>query len=175
MDRKEQILDVAAEMVQTKSFSAFSYKDLSERLGIRKASIHHHFPTKEDLAVKLVQRYTETLKGIFAQIDEATDDPWKKLEMQMGGMCSLAAEKKICATGSLEADFGSIPESVQHELKALNRVMSEWITGVLQDGLDQGVMAFPGTAKSQAGVLRAVMQGGLQMARAEGVNLEEPA
>ena len=45
MDRKEQIVDMASELLQTRSFNSFSYQDLSERLGITKASIHHHFRT----------------------------------------------------------------------------------------------------------------------------------
>ena len=53
MDRKEQILSVAAELLQTRSFSAFSYQDLSDRLGITKAAIHHHFPSKEGLGKRL--------------------------------------------------------------------------------------------------------------------------
>ena len=44
MTRKDQILEVATELVQTRGYSAFSYQDLSDRLGITKASLHHHFP-----------------------------------------------------------------------------------------------------------------------------------
>ena len=43
IDRKEQILDVTAELLLARSFNSFSYKDLSDRLGISKATIHHHF------------------------------------------------------------------------------------------------------------------------------------
>ena len=56
MDRKEQILEVATELVQTRGYSAFSYQDLSDRLGITKASIHHHFPSKEEIYKAAIQR-----------------------------------------------------------------------------------------------------------------------
>ena len=36
-----------------------SYADLAEVVGIRKASIHHHFPTKTDLAIALLRSYEE--------------------------------------------------------------------------------------------------------------------
>ena len=45
----EQILDLAETLIQTRSYSAFSYQDIADALGIRKASIHYHFPSKTEL------------------------------------------------------------------------------------------------------------------------------
>ena len=63
MEKKtaEQILDVAQEMVRRQGYSAFSYADIAGRVGIRKASIHDHFPSKADLVQRLVQRYRDML------------------------------------------------------------------------------------------------------------------
>ena len=47
--RQSEILMLAGEMIQTKGYDSFSYNDLSLRLGIRKASIHHHIPKKQEL------------------------------------------------------------------------------------------------------------------------------
>ena len=47
----EDILDRAEALIQTRGYSAFSYQDISDTLGIRKASIHYHFPSKTDLGV----------------------------------------------------------------------------------------------------------------------------
>ena len=41
----EQILDLAETLIQTRGYSAFSYQDIADSLGIRKASIHYHFPS----------------------------------------------------------------------------------------------------------------------------------
>src|SRR4051794_36242328 len=53
------ILDVAQELLQTRGYNAISYQDIADRIGIRKASIHHHFPNKSDLAQALVRRYRQ--------------------------------------------------------------------------------------------------------------------
>jgi len=55
----EQILDLAETLIQTRGYSAFSYQDIAEALGIRKASIHYHFPSKTDLGVAVIDRYIE--------------------------------------------------------------------------------------------------------------------
>ena len=39
-----QILDAAQRMVQTRGYNGFSYADISDEVGLRKASIHHYFP-----------------------------------------------------------------------------------------------------------------------------------
>jgi TetR/AcrR family transcriptional repressor of nem operon len=55
----EQILDIAETLIQTRSYSAFSYQDISDALDIRKASIHYHFASKADLGAAVVDRYVE--------------------------------------------------------------------------------------------------------------------
>lgn len=48
-DTRDKILDVADDLVQRVGLNAMSYTHISDAVGIRKASIHHHFPRKEDL------------------------------------------------------------------------------------------------------------------------------
>ena len=49
-------------------YSAFSYADLAVAVGIRKASIHHHFPTKADLAAALVAAYDIRYDAALADV-----------------------------------------------------------------------------------------------------------
>ena len=44
---KAALMNCAETQMRSKGYSAFSYADLAVEVGIRKASIHHHFPTKE--------------------------------------------------------------------------------------------------------------------------------
>ncbi|WP_257998927.1 TetR/AcrR family transcriptional regulator [Fischerella thermalis] len=45
-DTRTQILDTAQDLIQRVGVNAMSYQDISEAVGIRKASIHYHFPSK---------------------------------------------------------------------------------------------------------------------------------
>ena len=54
---KVRLLNEAETLIRTRGYAAFSYADLSERVGIRKASIHHHFPTKAELGGALIDGY----------------------------------------------------------------------------------------------------------------------
>src|SRR5215211_135610 len=48
-DTADRILDLAERLVQTRGFNGFSYADIASELGLTKASLHYHFPTKAEL------------------------------------------------------------------------------------------------------------------------------
>ena len=56
------ILDIAQTLAQTRGYNAFSYRDISEVIGIKTSSIHYYFPTKGDLGEALVRRYRDNFK-----------------------------------------------------------------------------------------------------------------
>ena len=66
----EQILDLAEMLIQTRGYSAFSYQDISDALGITKASIHYHFASKTDLGIAVVDRYVERFGAALIAIAE---------------------------------------------------------------------------------------------------------
>lgn len=58
-DTKTQILDVAQDLIQRLGVNGMSYQDISQGVGIRKASIHTHYPKKDDLLPALLDRYSD--------------------------------------------------------------------------------------------------------------------
>lgn len=60
--RKEEILDIAQHLAQTKGFNGFSYNDISNEIGIKTSSIHYYFKSKDELAIALIERYHHNLK-----------------------------------------------------------------------------------------------------------------
>ena len=126
-DRKIEILDLALALIQYRSYSAISYRDLSEHLGISKAAIHHHFPSKESLGIAVAERYHEQVKSCLIRSANRSDDPWKQfegyLEMVNG---IIETEDRICAAGSVQADHKDVPAVVQEEMAELIRFVISW-------------------------------------------------
>lgn len=71
MSTRSDLLTSAEILLRTKGYAAFSYADLAEDIGIKKASIHHHFPTKEGMAVAIVESYLFRFKN---QLDAINDE-----------------------------------------------------------------------------------------------------
>ncbi len=168
-DRKIEILDLALALIQSRSYSAFSYRDLSERLGISKAAIHHHFPSKESLGVAAAKRYHKTVKSLLLRAAERSENPWNLfegyLEMVNG---IIETEDRICAAGSVQSDFNDVPVKIRDEMTTLIRFVISWIAGVIEAGRKRGVMEFPGASVDQAIYIFTAVQGALQIGRAQG-------
>lgn len=53
--RKRQILDAALDLFSARGFNAVSVADLATRVGMTQAGLLHHFPTKADLMLAVLQ------------------------------------------------------------------------------------------------------------------------
>lgn len=169
LDRKPQILDVASELLQTRSFTSFSYQDLSDRLGISKASVHHHFATKEELLLALTGRYRAKQRKRLEELNSLYESPADRLEAYLAAMAQVALSgNKICPLGALQSEFNVIPQSVQEEIRKLFEIGKKWMTGVLAEGRARGELAFEGEASERAVLILSAVQGALQIARATG-------
>lgn len=54
--REEAILDTAYELLLEQGYAAMSMDELAARLGASKATLYHHFPSKEELAIRVIIR-----------------------------------------------------------------------------------------------------------------------
>ena len=174
-DRRQQIVDLAGEYLQTLGYGAFSYKNLSKKLGITKAAIHHHFPTKEELAAEAMRQYHANVRASLADSEGVKSEPWDQLNRyleQVEGICDQ--EICICAAGSIQSEHNSVPESVNAEAAKMIQFLIGWVTEVLERGREQGVMDFPGDSRMQATLIFTAVQGALQLGRAQGKATAKP-
>ncbi|WP_027499628.1 TetR/AcrR family transcriptional regulator [Rhodococcus sp. UNC363MFTsu5.1] len=69
-----EILDAAAELFTTKGFSSTSTRQIAETVGMRQASLYHHFATKDDILAALLEQ-TVTAPLELANRLAATTEP----------------------------------------------------------------------------------------------------
>ena len=160
---REEILDAARELAQTVGFEAFSYADLAERVGIRSASIHHHFRYKQDLVAELLMRY----RLDFAQSTKALntiDSAPERLAAYARLFSEVAAQGRMCLCGMSAAEWSSIGGAGQDEVTAFLSEQRTWLTAALSDGLKQGV--FPNDLRpgALAEVMLVALEGALLLA-----------
>ena len=74
---KEQILNAAMRLFSRRGFDGTSLQDIAEAVGIRKASLFHHFPSKEEMRLrvldKLLSHWNEVLPRILAATSAGVD------------------------------------------------------------------------------------------------------
>jgi TetR/AcrR family transcriptional repressor of nem operon len=162
-----QILDAAQQMVQTRGYNGFSYADVSAEVGLRKASIHYHYPSKTDLCLALVARYREDAERKRAWIDGYAEGVDHKLVLYAHIKRDMLRDGgRICLCGALTLDLLTLPESVHAAARAYFIESETWLAGVLEEGRAAGMLRFDGSSETQAQGFQSALAGAMLMARA---------
>jgi TetR/AcrR family transcriptional repressor of nem operon len=161
------ILDVAQELLQTRGYNGISYQDIADQVGIRKASIHHHFATKAELGVKLVRRYRRQWQRFLAGIDESKLGAWEKFDGYLEPFRATARTgDRVCLCGVLGAEFAALSIEIQQEVQEFFSDNEAWLTRLLSQGRRARDFRFSGDPDSEAAVIFACLEGSLIVARA---------
>lgn len=127
-----QLVDVSETLMKLHGYHGFSYADVAARVGIKKASVHHHFASKSDLARATVRRYRERIGEALAGIERDSDGVLERLR-SFGAVFlgAYRAEGSMCLCAALTADWESLPAPVQEEVSGYWIETREWLRGVL--------------------------------------------
>lgn len=166
-DTRTAILDLAERLVRGRSFNAFSFQDLADGVGIRKASVHYHFATKEDLGIALIARFRERAVAWAGHLVDKGASPRDKLDayFEIQGQV-LDNDGMICALGILGAEFNALPERMREGYLEFLEQQQAWLTHILQRGQEAGLFRADTSPEDQAALIQSSIMGALQMARA---------
>ncbi|TAA26731.1 TetR/AcrR family transcriptional regulator [Pseudoxanthomonas winnipegensis] len=129
---REAILLAARDMAQAHGYSGLSYRELAAAVGIRAASIYHHFESKAELGAAVARRYWEDAAANLEAIDVEHKDPRDRLlhypETFRG---SLLNENRLCLASFMSAESLDLPELVMKEVRAFADVNIAWLANTL--------------------------------------------
>ncbi len=167
MDTKDQILDIAQKLIQERGVNGFSYADIAKELGIAKASLHHHFATKTALVSRLLTCYTQSLIEHLEEVSRTHSGALAQLQAYQELYAGSVEAGRACVGGMLSAEAITLDASLMPQLRRFFDFQQQWLTGVLEQGLEQGELAFTGTAQDQACGIIACLQGALVVSKSQ--------
>lgn len=164
----EKILKTADSLMVQRGYSAFSYADISDAVGIRKASIHHHFPSKAGLAVAVLKAHRERVLQGTEMLDSQIENPLARLQayVQYWEGCIRGKTVSFCVAALLGAEMPSLPEEVQAEVHLHFTALGDWLERTLKAGVKKQVIQLQSTAATEAQGLMATVHGAMLSARA---------
>lgn len=170
MTTSDNILARARTLIAAGGYNGFSYADIAVDVGIRKASIHHHFPSKVDLVRTLVSRYREEAREGMANLDAHLPDPAERLRAYTGYWQSCIADNSapICICALLATEIPILPDEIVREVKAHFRSLSTWLASLLAQGAEQGRVRIGSSPQIEAELFMATVHGAMLSARAYG-------
>ncbi|EJK85999.1 TetR/AcrR family transcriptional regulator [Rhizobium sp. AP16] len=164
----EKILDTAQSLIVAGGYNGFSYADISVAIGIRKASIHHHFPTKAELVAVLVDRYRQQAETGLNSLREQFSSPAEQLRAYLNfwQTCIRDTSLPFCICAMLAGEMQMLPEEVASRVRAHFHSLARWLKSVLATGAEQGLFRLDKQPEEEAQMLMASVHGAMLSARA---------
>lgn len=163
---RDQIMDRAAELLMSRGFNGFSYRDISSHLGVKNAAVHYHFPAKTDLALALIDEYRRLLRKSTSEFMAYGGSALQQMEGFFAfttKQCHLG--RCICPFGAFSIDYGDLSDDIRKATASFMDETLRWLTQVLEVGREQGEFKFTGDAGPRALSIISALQGARQIAR----------
>ena len=166
----EEILDIAEMLIQTRGYNAFSFQDIADRLGIRKASIHYHFASKTALGVAVVERYSAGFTAALEAIE--ADDSQSAMTMfdcYTGPYREFAdTPDRVCLCGALAGEILALPVEMRERVEAFFKMHLDWLERIIARGVTRGEFKIAMSEAQMARTMFSALQGALLVKRTTG-------
>jgi TetR/AcrR family transcriptional repressor of nem operon len=158
---REAIMEAARRTAQAHGYGGLNFRDIGAQIGIKAASIYHHFPSKADLGAAVAKRYWERTAAELDALSAAKGDPIEALRAYPGLFRrSLEEENRICMCSFMGAEYDDLPDPVKTEVQRFADVNVAWLARMLAE------ISMPaGKSQARARAIFAAVAGSQLMAR----------
>jgi TetR/AcrR family transcriptional regulator, transcriptional repressor for nem operon len=151
----ERLMDLAEVHIRSAGYGGFSFRDLAAEIGIKSASVHHHFPTKAMMAAAVARRYGDRFFAAVARPPSETAED-AIAAYRSAFKAALDRDGLMCLFGVLGAEAGGLCPEISDEILSFFRRCIEDLTQRI-GGTDGEARAFQ---------VIATLEGGMMLARA---------
>lgn len=163
-----RILDAASALMRVRGYHGVSFQDVAAIVGIRKASLYHHFPTKSALGRALVARACARVEGsVLSALRER--DAERALARFLDAFTGedVTQEEGVLLV-VIGAEYPGLPEDVQGALSGFFADLEIRLADLLARGRGEGAFRFAPHPRGMAKLIVAALTGGMLTARSQG-------
>jgi AcrR family transcriptional regulator len=133
---RDKVYEIAAEVFHRKGYDNTSMSDIAEAVGLTKAGLYHHIPSKESLLFTILDYGMDMTEAYVVDPLEAIADPVRRLKKMIELHLKLILEgRKLAVTGLLHECQGlSRPHQakINRRKKQYVRLVTELVSEVMQ-------------------------------------------
>ncbi len=160
---RRKIVVIADQLIRSKGYSAFSYADIAQRLNLKNAAIHYHFPSKSDLGLAVIRESQEK----FAESRE-TWTHLKALDRLTAFIEMYHKNSKnncICFVGALGTDITILPENMKEALQKAHLDIKTWLMNTLEEGKQKKEFDYHDTTDALSDLITSSLMASLILSR----------
>lgn len=160
---RQQILALGEELIRTRGYHGFSYRDISQKLDIKNAAVHYHFVSKESLGLAIIEASISSFKD--------KEEEWDALKPKDQLLEFVKIYEKShdnnwsCLMGALSSSLVSLPNNMQNKLSELAGYILDRLTKTLEVGKKGGAFKFPEEPRAKAQLIISSLLSSLMLDR----------
>ena len=165
MDVKSQIINIAQDLIQRNGIDSFSFRTLAEEVNIKSASVHYHFPKKEDLLAEVAKKYNQDFSAALSEISSTKSTAKKKLLGLLGLFENTKVDNKICLCAMFASMSESLSDGSAKEVEIFFKELTSWVSGVLSEAEANKQLKSELSKKTLTNLIVASLEGALLLDR----------
>ena len=118
--RRQQILDIAAELFAARGFHGVSVAELGSACGISGPALYKHFESKDAMLAEMLVSISETLLAEGRSRVASADGPREALEALVEWHIQFAIDHRALIVVQ-DRDWSSLPDEARERVRALQR------------------------------------------------------
>lgn len=164
MSTLEKIIELTNTLVQQRGFQGFSYADLEAGIGIRKASIHHHFPSKTDLGLAYCDYKTQQFQELAAALRQLPAGV-QRLQGYLDAFADCATQGQMCGAYAMLTDSHLLAPELQLAVYRLAQTEQHLLQDILATGQQSGQLQLLQPPAALAMMVSSALKGALLLNR----------
>jgi TetR/AcrR family transcriptional repressor of nem operon len=161
MNTKAQILSITSDLLQRQTVNGFSLQDIADRVGIRKASLFHHYRNKETLVADVLENSLNELRkrveSMRAQPAQRQLDAFLDIYQR-----HIGAGSRLCPVSGVTGDWDHLGEEPRRWALALLNEQYIWLMKIAELG---GFTHAPAETERWAEQIMVRIQGAMLLSR----------
>ncbi len=135
--RREHILRVAAHLFRTRGYRGTSMRDLAEAVGFTKSSLYHHFRSKQDLLLEILQHTVDRAIRRLERIARSSLSPSERLRLAVENHIVHLIEDLDNVVCFIEEGKNLAPERLRKYIQQRDRY-ERFFRDIVQEGIQAG-------------------------------------
>ena len=165
-DTTERIIAAAERRMREGGYHGFSFREIAGDVGIKSASVHYHFPTKEDLAAAVARAYTDRHMADLGDPQDPARASADLIALYVESFRrELVEHRLMCLCGVLATETSGLPPGLNCEARAFFERNLAWLEAVIARAAPD---ARPQDHKAKALRMTALLEGAMLVAHSLG-------
>ncbi|WED66198.1 TetR/AcrR family transcriptional regulator [Synoicihabitans lomoniglobus] len=164
-------MDAALSLMWEESYGAMSVDDICRRADVRKGSFYYYFTSKEELAVKALDRMWQDHKKQLDEVFSPSIPPIDRIRARCAAVYEFQSQMKAehghvlgCPLCSLGSEICNLHEAIRDKVRSILEIKTQYWEAAIRDGQAAGLIE-PGDPVCKARCAMAFFEGMIAQAR----------